>query len=121
MIILSPIDPAEIIIKIIPMFNVDFEQAILSFEFINETTKTVYTRFADSFSNEKDLVIFTFSDIDFLQENAFYNLKVYWRDDVFRIVYKDRVFCTSQDINTYSINEGQYLTPTIDNNNYITI
>jgi hypothetical protein len=55
-----------------------------------------------------------------LQENNFYVLKAYF--DVSNvIIYKDRVFVTNQSQDSYSINNGQYLTPTIDNNSYITI
>jgi len=55
-----------------------------------------------------------------LQENTFYVLKAYF-DVSGVVIYKDRVFVTNQSQGSYSINNGQYTTPSIDNNNYITI
>jgi hypothetical protein len=54
-----------------------------------------------------------------LKEQEFYQLKVYSGTDV---VYYDKVFCTNQDVNDYSINDGVYITPnTNDDNEYATI
>ena len=58
--------------------------------------------------------------LSFLIENNFYNLKVYFQNTN-EIIYKDKIFCTNQDINSYSINSGKYIMPTINNNDYITI
>jgi hypothetical protein len=50
-----------------------------------------------------------------LKENRFYNLTIYDNNE---IVYRDKVFCTSQ-IN-YSINNGEYI-QNETNNDYITL
>jgi hypothetical protein len=55
-----------------------------------------------------------------LKENTFYVLKAYFNVSNV-IIYKDRVFVTNQPQSSYSINSGQYTSPSIDNNNYITI
>ena len=86
------------------------------------------------------------ADIIFnLQENRFYNLTVYNSISDYEvrveldegtvegldcvseldtintdIVYKDKIFCTSQDIDSYSINNGDY-TEHSSNNDYITL
>ena len=60
-------------------------------------------------------VTVTFSPI--LKEGTFYNLTV--EDPLLTdpIIYKDRIFCTDQDIEDpgYSINEGQYKEHVSDN------
>ena len=117
MIILKPYFDEQI--TIIPNRNTG--DAVLVYEFTNEITKTVYTKYPNFIYYNRDLLIADIVTSNFLQENTFYNLKVYFRDDTDTILYKDKVFATSQDINTYSINEGQYVTPTIDNNSYITL
>lgn len=58
------------------------------------------------------------ADIIFsLQEDRFYNLTAY---NGTTIVYKDKIFCTSQEIDDYSINDGDY-TEHSSNNDYITV
>jgi hypothetical protein len=108
----------ELPITIIPTVNTTLVSLV--FEFTDETTKTVYLRepyFTDFIF---DLATYSVITSNFLKENTFYNLKVYLRDDVETTVYKDRVFCIADDatIQDYSINEGQYTLPNIDNNFY---
>ena len=58
------------------------------------------------------------ADIIFsIQEGRFYNLTAY---NGTTIVYKDKIFCTSQEIDDYSINDGGY-TEHSSNNDYITL
>jgi hypothetical protein len=58
------------------------------------------------------------ADIIFsLQEDRFYNLTAY---NGSTIVYKDKIFCTSQEIDDYSINNGDYKEHS-SNNDYITL
>jgi hypothetical protein len=92
----------------------------LVFEFTDETTKLVYTREPVSIGFSFDLCSASLITSNFLKENTFYNLKVYLREDVETTVYKDRVFCIADDatIQDYSINEGEYTLPNIDNNLY---
>jgi hypothetical protein len=105
-------------ITIIPTVNTTLVDLV--FEFTDETTKTVYTRYPSQVAYHKDLTIAVVVTSDFLQVNSFYNLKVYNRDATEFIYYKDRVFCIADDttIQDYSINEGQYTLPNIDNNFY---
>jgi hypothetical protein len=91
----------------------------LFMEFTNETTKEVVVRVVTTRVITNDILYIGSADFSFLRENIFYNLKVYLTTSA--IVYKDRVFCTNQSQSSYSINNGQYVTPTIDNNSYITI
>jgi len=105
-------------LTIIPTVNTTLVD--LAFEFTDETTKLVYTRYPSQVVYQKDLTIAVVVTSDFLQVNTFYNLKVYLRDDVETTVYKDRVFCIADDatIQDYSINQGEYTLPNIDNNFY---
>lgn len=50
-----------------------------------------------------------------LLEDRFYNIEV---KNGSNVVYKDRVFCTNQSINTYSINNGKF-TENNSNNDFI--
>jgi len=66
----------------------------------------------------------TFSPI--LVEGHFYDLTIYTDATKVSVIYRDRIFCTDQDINQttnnhYKINEGQYTTYDGSNNDYIVI
>lgn len=50
-----------------------------------------------------------------LKENHYYTLTLKQNTD---IVYKDKVFCTNQSIPTFSVNNGQYIVNT-SNNDFI--
>lgn len=52
-----------------------------------------------------------------LIENEFYTLTVYNGSD---IVYKDKIFCTNQDISTFSVNNNEY-TSNATNNEFIIV
>lgn len=58
-----------------------------------------------------DTITATFS----LEENHFYTLTLKQNTD---IVYKDKIFCTNQSIPTFSVNNGQYVVNT-SNNDFI--
>ena len=90
---------------------------VVSLEFTNETTKEVYLRTATSLI-QTDLLEFNVTNLNFLIQDNFYNLKVTNDNEV---IYLDRIFCTDQSTATYSINNLEYTLPNIDNNNYITI
>lgn len=108
------------LIYFIPTFN--FNGAVLQFQFTNETTKEFITREPYLVEYQNDIVIASIIMDDFLEPETFYNLKIVLRDSLDEILYKDRLYWTkNSEINTYSINEGQYTLPTIDNNDYITI
>lgn len=53
-----------------------------------------------------------------LIEGQFYVMKVYGDDEV---VYYGKVFCTNQDIEDYSINDGVYKDAPSTQNEYITV
>ena len=105
--------------SIIPIIQSDIDLNDIYATFKNETTKQIISK--DLFrSNVKDVLVCVIEDLDFLTENNFYELTIKFTNTQ-QIIYKDRVFCTDQTISSYSINNGQYITPTIDNNSYITI
>lgn len=72
-----------------------------------------YLTFSNTFSPE-------------LIEGHFYDLIIYTDDTKTSVIYKDRIFCTDQDIsqttnNHYKINEGQYTSYDGNDNDYIVI
>lgn len=52
-----------------------------------------------------------------LKENHFYIFKIF-NNDISNLVYSDRIFCTNQNLVTFSVNNGQY-TSTTTNNDFI--
>ena len=75
----------------------------------NETTGTETNIAADFFLSDYYL---TTTTIFSLKENTFYNLTIKNDND---IVYKDKVFCTNQSSDTYTVNQNQYVANTTDN------
>ena len=111
---------SDSLISFIPKFN--FNGAVLQFQFTNETTKEVTTREPYLLQYSNDIVIASVIMDDFIEPETFYNLKIVLRDALEETLYKDRLYWTSnQSIDSYSINNGDYTTPNIDNNSYITI
>jgi hypothetical protein len=106
----------------IPTRVVDEEDMDIWLSFTNETTKDVYYLFSSVRYLSMDILYLGCSEdeLDFLKENTFYNLVVYFIGTN-EIIYKDRVFCTNQPKAEFTINEGEYILPNIDNNSYITI
>ena len=61
-----------------------------------------------------------------LVDNHFYDLTLYADDTKQNVIYKDRIFCTTQELNQlgnqyYKINKDQYNTYDGNNNDYIVI
>ena len=105
---------------IIPIRQVDELGHSLLVTMTDETTKTVYQRTVANRSSVNDLYYIGFTDLDFLVENTFYSLVVFF-DVTNEIIYKDLIFCTNQNIDLFSINNGEYILPSINNNGYITV
>lgn len=102
---------------IIPISQTDLIGNSIRLEFTNETTKEVVTKTATTRTSINDIYYLSSNDLSFLKENTFYVLKAYFNVSGV-IIYKDRVFCTNQPKSSYSINNGDYTLPNIDNNFY---
>jgi len=102
---------------IIPISQTDLIGNSIRLEFTNETTKEVVTKTATTRNSINDIYYLSSNDLSFLKENTFYVLKAYFNVSGVTI-YKDRVFVTNQPKNSYSINNGDYTLPNIDNNFY---
>jgi len=102
---------------IIPISQTDLIGNSIRLEFTNETTKEVVTKTATTRTSINDIYYLSSNDLSFLKENTFYVLKAYFNVSGV-IIYKDRVFVTNQPKNSYSINNGDYTLPNIDNNFY---
>ena len=75
----------------------------------NETTNEIQTITA-SFALE-NYYLTTVTSFD-LKENTFYNLTI--KNGV-EVVYKDRIFCTNQDIVDYTVNKNEYVSNATNN------
>lgn len=131
---------------IIPINQVDLSGNNIRLEFTNETTKGLVAKTATTRTLTNDIYYVGSNDLSFLKENTFYNLTVISTPfpltvdntnikvdnniltvDMTKfsgqdfLIYKDKIFCTNQSQSSYSINNGEYTSPNIDNNSYITI
>ncbi len=88
-----------------------------TFSLYNETTKDIQENGIDGLYEDGDIFYFEI-DVD-VQENTFYELTII--SDVQKIIYKDRLYCTNQDVSAFSINDGVYVSAETNNQNYITI
>jgi hypothetical protein len=80
----------------------------------SETTGEVFTYSIDPVVDGYHLEI---TDTFDCVEGHFYTLKIY---DEGNVVYRDRVFCTNQTIEAYTVNENEYTTLS-SNNDFIII
>jgi len=97
MIVLQEIGTSQTF-KIVPR-----ELSADSMTFTHEETGVILTY---AITPTTDRYYLSISKIVVLKENHFYKLTVYNGADV---VYKDKVYCTNQTIETYSINNGEYI------------
>jgi hypothetical protein len=107
-------------ISIIPTEQVDLSGNTIALEFTNETTKEVITRTATTRTSVNDIYYVSNNNLSFLKEDTYYVLKVYFNVSGV-VIYKDKVFVTNQSVSTFTINNGEYTLPNINNNSYITI
>ena len=103
MIILKEQEAAQVL-KFIPR-NYGADTIVLR----NETTNEIQTISA-SFSLDK-YYLTTTTAFD-LKENTFYNLTI---KNGAEVVYKDRVFCTNQNIINYTVNKDEYVAHATNN------
>jgi len=75
----------------------------------NETTGVETTINTTFYLSDYYLTASTIFD---LKENTFYNLTIKNNTD---IVYKDKIFCTNQNTDTYSVNQNQYVANVTNN------
>ena len=55
---------------------------------------------------------FQYSSVFTLVENTMYMLEI---KDGTNVVFKDKIFCTNQNVTTYSVNDNEYIKNTIAN------
>jgi hypothetical protein len=75
----------------------------------NETTGSQTNIAADFFLSDYYLTTTTIFD---LKENTFYNLTIKNGNN---IVYKDKIFCTNQANDVYTVNQNQYVANVTNN------
>jgi len=69
----------------------------------NETTNVETNQYIDCTTES---FYKKFSEVLSLEEGHFYTMTIKNNTD---LVYLDKVFCTNQDIDTYSVNNGEYV------------
>ena len=76
---------------------------LINYVITDEQTNVAVTvsDFIPVFNNGYIEILNTFD----LKENKFYKLDVY---NGTTLIYRDKIFCTNQDIDTYNINNGVY-------------
>jgi len=52
-----------------------------------------------------------------LKENIYYNIDITKTDNT--LIYRGRIFCTNQDIDTFSMNDGKFTEDTSKDNTYV--
>lgn len=92
-------------IKIIPKLEGIIDLITLRNETTNETIGYVVASYDDRF-------FVLIQNVFDLKENHFYELKAF--ADV-ELVHRDRIFCTNQNVNTFSVNKDEYITPNTNN------
>lgn len=90
----------------------------LIYSLYNETTKETIISEVANVEETSDIFDVTISDFQ-LRDNTFYELTII--GNLSKILYKDRIFCTDQNIENFTINDGVYISAQTNNNNYITI
>lgn len=110
--------------KILPIretsnLDEDFAPSYLC-TFVDEQTKQVFDRQPMVVNDYNDLFYMFIDDLDFLYENAFFHFQVRILPTN-EIIYRDRVFVTTQNLNTFSVNNGVYTSAETNNNEYIII
>ena len=75
------------------------------------TNKEVFSSTATTFSALD--YYFQYSSIFTLVENTMYMLEIKDGNDV---TFKDKIFCTNQNVTSYSVNDNEYIKNTIANN-----
>tara|TARA_R110000822_G_scaffold127619_3_gene263172 strand:- start:964 stop:1317 length:354 start_codon:yes stop_codon:yes gene_type:complete len=84
-----------------------------------QENKVTFSDFSTLVENNSDITEVTFMvSEDYFKENYFYNISFSLSNEV---VYKTKVLATSQAVLDYSINNNNYVLPTINNNEYIII
>ena len=77
----------------------------------DETTNTeVFTSTATAFTALD--YYFQYSSVFTLVENTMYMLEI---KDGTNVIFKDKIFCTNQNVTTYSVNDNEYIKNTIAN------
>ena len=109
-------------------FNVIPREYLGSFtmEVRDDSTNDIINYSVTTASTIRNYLSFTNVFSPLLVEGHFYDLTIYTDASKVSVIYRDRIFCTDQDINQttnnhYKINEGQYTTYDGNNNDYIVI
>lgn len=79
---------------------------------VDETYSITPVRVDYSDNTDSEGTYLEVSKIVNLKEDRFYSLKVL---NGSAVIYKDRIFCTNQTVSTYSINDGEYIDNTTNN------
>ena len=74
------------------------------------TNKEVFSSTTTTFTSLD--YYFQYSSVFTLVENTMYMLEI---KDGTNVIFKDKIFCTNQNVTTYSVNDNEYIKNTIAN------
>lgn len=88
---------------------------------LRDDSTNTSTTYSISTTTDKNYLVISKALSPILAEGRFYDLTL---KEGSNVIYKDKVFCTDQAISSYSVNNGEYTTPTGNDaydNDYIVI
>ena len=103
MIILKPITDLQEV-RFIPTRKGDGNNAIITSETTN-VSESITLRFQIRCSECAFYQQFE-HEFDFLKEAQFYSISIYEDDN---LIHRDKIYCTAQDTDNYSVNNGTYI------------
>jgi len=113
---------ANPVIRFLPFYNIPKNAtsiADLEVRLIDDETQTEYTYTTITNSVVGDFVEHTFNDTSNIIEDKYYTLRVV-RTDTNKVIYRDKLFATTQTGNTkFDNNVNQYTPADSGNNDYI--
>lgn len=99
MIVLKPINTSQVV-KFIPTRVGQITKCVLRDDITNVSTEYDITISTSSFFSY-------FQKILVIEEGKYYDMDLKTSAGV--LVHRDKVFCTNQDVDSYTINNGQYV------------
>lgn len=87
---------------------------LLNYTITNESTNTSVTYL--DITAETNGGYLEITEVFDLEENTFYNIEVTNTNDT--VIFRDRIFCTNQDIDKFTMNKDKYIEDDSKDNEY---
>ena len=92
-------------------------------EYVSLVNYTITNEQSNTTISETDITATTnggyleITEIFDLKENIYYNIDISKTDNT--LIYRGRIFCTNQDIDTFTMNDGKFTEDTSKDNTYV--